>query len=40
MVVATGLWQSDEGTQIYGGLAMGGVDVFHHIGTDFLSDCV
>lgn len=39
-VVAIGLWQSDEGTQIYGGLATGGVDLFHHIGTDFLSDCV
>lgn len=35
-----GLWQSDEGTQIHGGLAMGGVELFHLIGTGLVSDCV
>lgn len=38
MGVAIGLQQSDEGMQIYGSLAMGGL--FQHIDTDFLSDCV
>jgi len=37
MVVAVRLWKSDGGMRIYSGLATGGVDRIHHIGTDFLS---